>query len=110
MAQVRVQFFTTLEGELTREAFTAGGDAEWTTDPPLTVNSSVPSEGVARVGNRGVVDCTYYWMNDRVTYFVFVTNTNGVVTARASANKEGHSATANVSGGPDNWVVGVNFR
>ena len=109
MPQVNVQLFTMLEGELTLETVTATGDAGWTTDPPLTVNSSTPSQGVARVDDGGEADCTYYWMNDDVTYSVSVTCTSGMIDARASADQPGHRATANISGGPAVWTVGVNF-
>lgn len=110
MSNVRVQFFTILDGELTREDFTAAGGATWTTDPPLTVNSAAPSEGVATLVDRSTVDATYWRSNGDVTFFVTITQTNGVVTALANANRAGYSATANVSGAAPNFVVAVNFK
>jgi hypothetical protein len=112
MTTVNVQFFTTLDGELTRENFSAAGGSQWTTDPPLTINSGTPSQGVATLENGSTVDATYYYNRNGadVTFFVTVTVTNGAVTARASANQEGFQASANVTGTAPNCTVGVNFR
>ncbi len=110
MTQVRVQFFTTLDGEITRERFNASGGSIWTEDPPLTINSSVASEGIAELKDRSTVDATYWRNSGDVTFFVTVTATKDKVTALASANKEGFKATAHVSGESPNWVVGVNFN
>jgi hypothetical protein len=110
MSNVRVQFFTVLDGELTRENFTSAGGAAWTTDPPLTVNSSGPSEGVAQVQDLSTVDATYWRSNGDVIFFATITQTHGSVTALANANKPGYSATANVSGTAPNFTVGVNFK
>ncbi len=110
MSQVRVQFFTILTGEFTRQSFNAGGGSHWNTDPPLTVNSSAPSEGIAAIIDRSVVD-VYYWRSDgNVTFYVTITQTDGIVTALANANKKGFSATASVSGSAPNFTVGVNFK
>jgi hypothetical protein len=110
MSQVRVQFFTILDGEMTRERFNAEGGSTWMTGPPLTVNSSRPSEGIAQLVNLSTVDVAYWRSNGDVTFFVTITEKNNQVTALATANKGGYSATANVSGNFPEFTVGVNFR
>ena len=110
MANVRVQFFTILDGELTREKFNADGGAQWDQDPPLTVNKSMPAEARATVPNRSTVDFTYYWSQDKVDYFVTITETNNVVTAKGSANKDGHDLKVNVTGQHPNFIVAVQFK
>ncbi len=108
--RVNIQFFSMLDGELTRQSFTAAGSAEWKQEPPLTVNQSVPAEGIAELEERSTVDATY-WRNDgNVTFFVTVTQTHGQVQAFATANKVGYTATAHVSGAAPNFVVAVNFK
>src|SRR3954463_15384305 len=109
---VRMQFISLLnEGELTRTSFHADGGASWTEDPPLTVNNLTPGEGIAKLTNRSTVDVEYYLpTQDQVTYYVFATETNGKVTAKGSANKEGHSCPCHVNGTAPNWQVVVNFK
>jgi hypothetical protein len=111
MSQVRVQFFTILDGELTRENFNATGGAAWTTDPPLTVNSANPSEGIAQMQDGSTVHAEYWRNANNVTFQVTVSQAvGGAVTAAANANQANYSATANVSGTAPNFTVGVSFR
>ena len=110
MSKVRVQFFTILDGEMTRESYNADGGSTWDTPPPLTVNGSAPGEGIATLVNRSTVDATYWRSTGDVTFFVTITETNQQVTALANANKAGYSATAHVSGTYPNFTVGVNFK